>query len=91
MSPACSVLSASISQGQGQNVAIAFVELKNMEARVGPEASAQAIVRRAMRGLAPIRDANVVTLNPPAIQGFGNSAGFRLLHFATTKMPVTRR
>jgi multidrug efflux pump len=62
--------------GQGQNVAIAFVELKNMEARVGPEASAQAIVRRAMRALAPIRDANVVTLNPPAIQGFGNSAGF---------------
>ena len=62
--------------GQGQNVAIAFVALKDFGARTTPQSSAQAIVGRAMRAFGSIRDARVVALNPPAIPGFGNSAGF---------------
>ena len=62
--------------GQGQNVAIAFIALKDFATRTTPESSAQAIVGRAMRAFGSIRDANVVALNPPAIPGFGNSAGF---------------
>jgi multidrug efflux pump len=62
--------------GQGQNVAIAFVALKDFDARTAPESAAQAIVGRAMKAFGTIRDARVVALNPPAIPGFGNSAGF---------------
>lgn len=62
--------------GQGQNVGIAFIALKDFSARTTPESSAEAIVGRAMRAFGAIRDARVVALNPPAIPGFGNSAGF---------------
>ncbi|MDH0617028.1 MULTISPECIES: efflux RND transporter permease subunit [unclassified Agrobacterium] len=62
--------------GQGQNVALAFISLKDFDQRTTPESTAQAIVGRAMRAFGPIRDARVVALNPPPIPGFGNSAGF---------------
>lgn len=62
--------------GQGQNVGIAFVALKDFNLRTDPDASAQAIAARAMRALGTIRDARVIALAPPAIPGFGNSNGF---------------
>jgi multidrug efflux pump len=62
--------------GQGQNVATVFVALKDFEERRTPEASAAAIVQRAMTAFAKISDGRVVALNPPAIPGFGNNSGF---------------
>ena len=62
--------------GQGQNVGLAFVRLKPFDQRVGKDATAQAIARRAMGAFRAIKDGTVYALAPPAIQGFGNTAGF---------------
>jgi multidrug efflux pump len=62
--------------GQGQNVGLAFVKLKDFDQRTTPQAKAQAIAQRAMGAFSKIKDANVFALSPPAIPGFGNNAGF---------------
>jgi multidrug efflux pump len=62
--------------GQGQNVGLAFVRLKPFADRVGKQATAQAIAGRAMGAFRGIKDGTVFALAPPAIQGFGNTAGF---------------
>jgi multidrug efflux pump len=62
--------------GQGQNVGIAFIKLKDFAERKTPQAKAQAIAQRARGAFARITDANVFALAPPAIPGFGNNAGF---------------
>ncbi|GLK79857.1 efflux RND transporter permease subunit [Methylopila turkensis] len=62
--------------GSGQNVGIAFVRLKDFDKRKDERLSASAVARRAMGRFASFRDGQVFALNPPAIQGFGNTAGF---------------
>jgi len=62
--------------GQGQNIATAFIALKDFDERTSPRASAQAIAQRAMRTFSGIRDARVTALAPPAVPGFGNNSGF---------------
>ena len=62
--------------GQGQNVGLAFVRLKPFAERTGKQATAQAIAGRAMGAFRGIKDGMVFALAPPAIQGFGNTAGF---------------
>jgi len=62
--------------GQGQNVGLAFVRLKPFAERSGKQATAQAIAGRAMGAFRGIKDGTVFALAPPAIQGFGNTAGF---------------
>ncbi|NLR98157.1 efflux RND transporter permease subunit [Rhizobium sp. P38BS-XIX] len=62
--------------GQGQNVAIAFVDLKDFDKRTTPQSSAQALARRAMAAFSKIKDGSVFALAPPAIPGFGSSSGF---------------
>ncbi|ALK09992.1 efflux RND transporter permease subunit [Blastochloris viridis] len=62
--------------GQGQNVGIAFVRLKDFEQRKSADLSANAVARRAMAAFSKIRDGRVFALAPPAIQGMGNSNGF---------------
>ncbi|CDM62084.1 MULTISPECIES: efflux RND transporter permease subunit [Rhizobium] len=62
--------------GQGQNVGIAFVKLKDFSQRSTPQSKAQAVAGRAMAAFSKIRDGNVFALAPPAIPGFGNNAGF---------------
>ena len=62
--------------GQGQNVGLAFVRLKPFEQRHGKDATAQAVAGRAMAAFRGIKDGMVFALAPPAIQGFGNTAGF---------------
>jgi multidrug efflux pump len=64
--------------GQGQNVGLVFVRLKDYELRKTPELSASALAGRAMRHFGAARDAMIFTLAPPAIQGMGNSNGFDL-------------
>lgn len=62
--------------GQGQNVGMAFVRLKDFEERQGANLSADAVAGRAMMTFSKIRDAKVFALAPPAIQGMGSSDGF---------------
>lgn len=62
--------------GRGQNMALAFMKLKDWEEREGDQNSAQAIARRAMAAFAPYRDALVFTFAPPAIIELGTATGF---------------
>ena len=64
--------------GEGQNVGIMFVRLKDFDLRKDEEAGAQAIAMRAMREFSTYADARVFALAPPAIPGFGASSGFDL-------------
>jgi len=61
--------------GQGQNTAIAFIQLKDWSER-GADASAQVLGERANATFAALPDAIAISLAPPAIDSLGNSAGF---------------
>jgi len=62
--------------GQGQNVGIAFVRLKDFDMRKAAGLSANAVARRAMGAFSKIRDGRIFALAPPPIQGMGISSGF---------------
>jgi multidrug efflux pump len=62
--------------GSGQNAGMAFVSLKDWSLRSGSANTADAIAKRAMAHFAKIRDAQVFSMSPPAIDGFGQSDGF---------------
>ena len=61
--------------GSGQNAGLVFTPLTDWSER-GPETSAMAIVGRAQKAFAGIRDAIVMPLNPPPIRELGNATGF---------------
>ncbi|MBS0563892.1 MAG: efflux RND transporter permease subunit [Proteobacteria bacterium] len=63
--------------GQGQNMGMMFVKLKDWADRTAPDASAQAIAARAFGPLmGGIREAIVVPVVPPAVLELGTSNGF---------------
>jgi len=62
--------------GNGDNVGMAFVALKDWDQRSGAANTAQAIVERANRDLSKISDAKVIAMTPPAVSGMGQSNGF---------------
>ncbi|HEY2070662.1 MAG TPA: efflux RND transporter permease subunit [Rhizomicrobium sp.] len=62
--------------GAGQNSGLSFVHLKPWNERSGSANRAPAIVQRAMKSFAGIRDALVFALVPPAVQELGQSSGF---------------
>ncbi|MFD1798118.1 efflux RND transporter permease subunit [Paracoccus aurantiacus] len=62
--------------GQGQNVGMAFVRLKNWDERLDPSQSVQAIAGRAFPALQSIQDAMVFPIVPPAVIELGNASGF---------------
>jgi multidrug efflux pump len=62
--------------GLGQNAALAFVTLKDWDARKGAGQSADALAGRAFGGLSGIRDAFIYPLAPPPIPELGNASGF---------------
>ncbi len=63
--------------GQGQNMGMLFVKLKDWSLREGDENSAQAIAQRAFGPLmGGIQEAIVVPIVPPAVQELGNATGF---------------
>ncbi len=64
--------------GQGQNVGIAFVRLKDWKDRVRPDQSVQAVAGRGFGALGQIRDAFVFPIVPPAVIELGNVSGFDL-------------
>ena len=64
--------------GQGQNIGLMFIRLKDFADRTSPQSGAAAIAGRAMRVFSQFKDAQVFALAPPAIPGFGVTSGFDL-------------
>lgn len=62
--------------GSGQNMGIAFVQLKDWEERKSPDQSVQALAGRAYGALSGIRDAMVFPIVPPSVIELGNVSGF---------------
>ncbi|MFV0303731.1 MAG: efflux RND transporter permease subunit [Paracoccus sp. (in: a-proteobacteria)] len=62
--------------GQGQNVGMAFVRMKDWSERADPAQSVQAVAGRAFGALSQIRDAMVFPIVPPAVIELGNASGF---------------
>jgi multidrug efflux pump len=70
-----SVLGFSFS-GAGQNMALAFIPLKDWSERKGEGSSAQAVAGRIIGGLSGVRDAFIFALSPPPIPELGRGTGF---------------
>lgn len=64
--------------GSGQNAGLTFVRLKPWDQRTRPDQTAQAVVAKAMKSFAKIRDALVFAFAPPAALELGNANGFDL-------------
>ncbi|EKT54197.1 efflux RND transporter permease subunit [Providencia sneebia] len=62
--------------GQGQNMGLAFVVLKNWSERKGDENHVEAIVQRANIGLSQKQEALIYAFNLPAIVELGTANGF---------------
>lgn len=62
--------------GQGQNVGLAFVRLKDWDERTDPSQGVQAMAGRAFGAFSQIRDAMVFPVVPPSVIELGNVSGF---------------
>jgi HAE1 family hydrophobic/amphiphilic exporter-1/multidrug efflux pump len=62
--------------GNGQNMGLAFVQLKDWEERTEPGQSVQALAGRAFGTFSQIRDAMVFPVVPPSVIELGNVSGF---------------
>ncbi len=62
--------------GQGQNVGMAFVRMKDWSERPDPSQSVQAVAARAFPAMMQIRDAMVFPIVPPSVIELGNVSGF---------------
>jgi len=64
--------------GHGQNVGQMFTRLKPWDQRKSKDLSVQAVIGRAMKFAATIKEANIVAINPSPVQELGNATGFDL-------------
>jgi multidrug efflux pump len=64
------------SSGQGQNVAMCFVKLKDWSERKGSGHSVQSVISRSSAGLSKIKDAQIFPMNEPLVHGLGEASGF---------------
>jgi multidrug efflux pump len=62
--------------GQGQNMGLAFVKLKDWDLRKTPDLRAPAVARRAMGAFMQFRDALAFAFVPPAVIELGTANGF---------------
>ncbi|MFO1164172.1 MAG: efflux RND transporter permease subunit [Paracoccus sp. (in: a-proteobacteria)] len=62
--------------GQGQNMGIVFLRLKDWSERPRPDQSVQAIAGRAFPAMMQIQDAMVFPIVPPSVIELGNVSGF---------------
>jgi multidrug efflux pump len=62
--------------GRGQNMALAFVKLKDWDARPGEANSAQALIKRANMQFFRMKQAMLFAINPPAIPELASAGGF---------------
>ena len=64
--------------GQGQNMALGFVKLKDWKLRQRPDLKVTAIAGRAMRAFSQIKEAMVFAFPPPPVTELGMATGFDL-------------
>ena len=64
--------------GNGQNVGMGFIRLKNWSERSTDSQSVAAVQGRAMAALGRIKDAKIFALVPPSISGLGSTGGFSM-------------
>lgn len=64
--------------GNGQNMALGFVGLKDWKERKAADRKVQAVAGRAMGAFAGIKDAMAFAFAPPAVVELGNATGFDL-------------
>ena len=62
--------------GSGQNAGLIFVRLKDWSERKAAESSAQALIQKTNRHFAPLKEAIVFAINPPAIPEMAAIGGF---------------
>jgi multidrug efflux pump len=62
--------------GRGQNMALAFVKLKDWELRKRPDLKAPAVAGRAMAAFSHFRDGMAFAFSPPAVVELGQANGF---------------
>lgn len=62
--------------GRGQNMALAFVKLKDWDDRPGKENKAQALVKRANMEFFRMKQAMLFAINPPPIPELASAGGF---------------
>ncbi len=62
--------------GQGQNMAIGFVKLRDWSERQRPDLQVKAVAGRAMMAFSQIRDARVFAFPPPAVIELGTASGW---------------
>lgn len=62
--------------GRGQNAALVFVRLKDWDVRQGKEHMVQAVIQRGNMALSAIKQAFIISVNPPPIPELGAVGGF---------------
>lgn len=62
--------------GRGQNMALAFVRLKDWDERPGKDNSAQALIKRANMEFFRMKQAMLFAINPPPIPELASAGGF---------------
>jgi HAE1 family hydrophobic/amphiphilic exporter-1/multidrug efflux pump len=62
--------------GQGQNVGLAFVRMRDWSERKGAQNSVSAVAQRANAAFQKISAGMVIAFVPPAVQELGNASGF---------------
>jgi hydrophobe/amphiphile efflux-1 (HAE1) family protein len=62
--------------GQGQNMALGFVKLKDWHLRQRPDLKVKAIASRAMKAFSQIKEAMVFAFPPPPVVELGMASGF---------------
>ncbi|BAV63805.1 efflux RND transporter permease subunit [Sphingobium cloacae] len=62
--------------GQGQNVGLAFVRLRDWSERKGKDRGANAVAQRANAAFQKISAGMAIAFVPPAVQELGNASGF---------------
>lgn len=64
--------------GSGQNMALAFVQMKPWSERTRPDQQIKAVAGRAMGAFSKLTDAQVFAIVPPPVPELGNANGFDL-------------
>lgn len=62
--------------GRGQNMGLAFIELKDWDVRQRPDLKVWAVAGKAMARLSSVKDAMIFAFAPPAVSELGSSTGF---------------
>jgi len=65
--------------GTGQNAGLLFIKLKDWDERKDASQQMDALLARANRYFAEIKEANIIAVPPPAVLELGNTAGFDMM------------